>query len=876
LLRSIQIKEGDLYQSRIIRDAVASLYQTGKFKFAEVRVRPLSDKSLAVIFVLSERRIIADIRMARHPPFPEKELWDALGFTKGEGFDESEWNARMENLLSLYKRHGYFEVSVKSRFQKMENDSLKTAVFLDIQSGPRVRIKAISFTGHRVFSDLRLYLSVLSRPPEYFSAKRLEEDQERLRLFYKKRGYPMASIGPPRVDFVSESHVLQITMPIIASTEIDIFFPGLGRFEGPTSLLLRGNKSLSRFVRISKEHGDSIELLEASARAIEDYYRDKGYPFATVTVDVKSFPEKNRKEIHFTIQDAIRTRIRSIAFSGNRAFSEEKLMRQITLKKDGLFTRTRFTQERLQLDTERIASLYKQNGFQSVAIQPVTNFEKKRGVALTFQIEEGTQTLLNKIEVAGVNAATSIRFSDVLSLHPNDPYNKGVVREGARQILTVLSRLGYIDAKVDSDVTLSSDQTKADIQYRVDEGDAVVFGELHLFGNKKTDDAAILREIVIQKGDPYDYEKILKSQQRLNKMDLFSGIRFDPIRNPDHSAIQDMNLTVVEQPRLLLEVGPGYGEREGVRGFLEIGHRNLFGTGRKASGRAAVSQYERQYSLHYIEPRVTSYDVDITLKGSYFRIPRESFNEEALVGTIGGEMPFSSAWKGALLYQYEDKEISDLKPGVLLTAQDIGRLVIGSVNPSLIRDTRDNPFNPKTGSVLGITLRSAAKMLGSEVQMAKITQQGSLFFSPTKKATLALSVRTGIARRFGETQVIPLSERFFLGGRSTVRGYRYQKLGTEGETLVNSQPVGGNAMLVFNEEVRFDVGRSFGIILFFDHGNVWREVDEVALSALKSTTGAGIRYNTPVGPLRVDWGYKLDREAFESATEVHFTLGHAF
>jgi outer membrane protein insertion porin family len=338
-------------------------------------------------------------------------------------------------------------------------------------------------------------------------------------------------------------------------------------------------------------------------------------------------------------------------------------------------------------------------------------------------------------------------------------------------------------------------------------------------------------------------------------------------------------LAVVERPRLALEFGFGYLDKEGGRGFLGVSHRNLFGTGRKISARVEGGAIERRYSLNYKEPRVFSYNADATIGATYFKTQASSFSEfdeEALVGTVGVEKQFTPFWKGVFLYEYKDTDITNVKSGVTLTDQDVGKLIIASVNPSLIRDTRDDPFNPASGSVHVATLRIGAQSLGSEVQLVKLTHQSSRFFSPTPKTTLAISARAGGAKKFGETNIIPLSERFFSGGRSTVRGYAQNKLGIEGATIIGSLPTGGNALLIFNEEFRISIFKSFGMVLFFDHGNIWREFNEIKLKEIKSTTGIGFRYNTPIGPLRIDWGYKLDREEPESSSEFHFMLGHAF
>ena len=167
-------------------------------------------------------------------------------------------------------------------------------------------------------------------------------------------------------------------------------------------------------------------------------------------------------------------------------------------------------------------------------------------------------------------------------------------------------------------------------------------------------------------------------------------------------------------------------------------------------------------------------------------------------------------------------------------------------------------------------------MLGSEIQLVKLIRQSRWYHEVSKNLVFAFSARTGIAERFAETDSIPISERFFLGGRNTVRGYDQDELGIVGETLINGSPTGGNAMLVLNEEIRISLPKSFGMVLFFDHGNVWLDRSQINPSDIKSSAGAGLRYNTPIGPFRLDWGYKLNREKTEDPWAIHFTLGHAF
>ncbi len=190
------------------------------------------------------------------------------------------------------------------------------------------------------------------------------------------------------------------------------------------------------------------------------------------------------------------------------------------------------------------------------------------------------------------------------------------------------------------------------------------------------------------------------------------------------------------------------------------------------------------------------------------------------------------------------------------------------------------PFNPSHGSLFSVTFREAARVLGSKPQFAKLTVQDSLFFSPVSRLVFAFSIRGGVAWNFGESHEVPIFERYFAGGRSSVRGYDQEKLGIPGKTITYDgntwTATGGNMLLVLNGELRFPLFKGLGMVAFVDAGNVWRKVDEFDASEIRATAGAGIRYNTPVGPFRLDLGCKLDREVGEGRCMPHFTLGHAF
>jgi outer membrane protein insertion porin family len=239
----------------------------------------------------------------------------------------------------------------------------------------------------------------------------------------------------------------------------------------------------------------------------------------------------------------------------------------------------------------------------------------------------------------------------------------------------------------------------------------------------------------------------------------------------------------------------------------------------------------------------------------------------------GFEKKFGDAFKAELYYGFSLVNTYDVKPDVVLSREDTGTLIISGLRTGVIYDTRDNPFYPAKGILSGMVVKFTSPIFFSETDFVKLSFYGNVYHKIADGLVLAASLRTGIAQGYNDTDELPIVERFFLGGRTTVRGYDQDTLGPIGS---DGDPIGGNAFLMENLELRVSLGKGIGIVAFLDGGNVWPKIDDMTLSDLKFTTGLGLRYNTPVGPVRVDYGHKLQREKGESAGEVHFSIGHAF
>ncbi|MBN4054211.1 outer membrane protein assembly factor BamA [Nitrospira defluvii] len=876
----IDIRVGEPYQARQVRKAVERLFATGKFKALWTTVEPIELDSLRLRFHWVESRILSSIQISGNRLLTDEEIVNSMAIEMGDPYSESVWKRSLENITSRYREAGYFQTKTASQLKPPSGDRQGLDASIQIREGGRARIGKLSLRGDTIFSRGLLKLRMRSQKGEYYHAEHLKNDLRWLEEYYINKGYYKVVIGPAVVSYNEDSNEVDIAISIQPFQQVVLFFEG--------SQVL-SKTELEKQVLIKRERSDEENVLDESLRQLERYYWREGYPNVKVGYTIEDFPEKKRRIFIFTIESGAYAKIDKIRFLGHHAFSEETLQNQIVLESSGYFKSRPYVKEDHENAVESLVQFYREEGFRNIEVTPEVQYHRSgKSVWVIFKIDEGVRTRIDQIEIKGNASISDDHLKEALTLEFQIPYTDTRVQEGARALLSAYARQGYLYADMRPELNFSFEQTEVTVTYHVMEGKQVRVGKITLEGNLRTKPDVIIKRLAIHTGDPYDPEKVLESQKEIYRTSLFSSVRFEPLELEKKGDVQDIRLQLVERPRISLEFGVGYSDREALRGIIEVVHRNLWGTNQMISARAEGSRLEERYFLSYKKPWF--FHKTVTARASLASLDLEevSFDEQTFSAVVGVDKKFTKTIQGSLLYQYERKEASNVSNPNDFKPEDIGVLKIGTLNPSLIRDTRDNVLYPTSGSVNSILFRDAAKILGSEVQLVKLILQSRWYRKITTHSVFALSMGAGVVERFGDSQSIHISERFFLGGRNTVRGYDQDKLGIDGVTINTppppaasqphkvGEPTGGNAMLVLNEELRIQLPKSFGLVIFFDHGNIWDDPRNFDASDIKSSVGAGLRYNTPIGPFRLDWGYKLNREDYEDPWAIHFTLGHAF
>jgi outer membrane protein insertion porin family len=908
LSRLTGIRTGIPYSRRGIRQSLDALYATGLFTDVVVDVSPI-EGGVAVVYQFAEKAYLADLEFKGNLVFFDRRLTEAMGLQIGEEFTDERWKGAISRLVNFLQRQGYLRARVDSDVHQVPGTN-QVKVVVAVNEGSRAKIREKTFVGETVYSNLRLKAATIrSNPGEYYRADILDEDIKRLEKFYHDNGYLRTVVGPPEVGYEETTNEVVITIPIEAGTRLDLRIEGNDPFT---------DAQLMPLLLFDEERSYDEGVFRASADRLADFYHSRGYPFAKVDYTREEVPSGEALRAVFIIQPGDFACLRTVLFVGNTFFSPDRLQEMIQTRPGNTLFCGTVDPDRVDADAKTIRARYHEQGFQEVKIEPRVEYNEARTLAyLIFPIAEGPRTVVADIRFEGQQVLSPDVLRKTIRMRSGQAYDEIPLRRDQGELLVLYHQHGYVYAEVAPQLDFSKDRTRVTIRYRISEGEQVRIGRILLNGNTFTKENVIRRELIVKPGDPYDETQIQISRHRIQQLGYLGNVRFEPIipiSREHRDLIKDMRLTVQERPTKTLDLGIGYADVEHLRGFIQGTHRNLGGTGRSLSLRLEGSEIERKYSTTYKEPWVLGFHIDGSLVAFDQTQVRTTYKLNTIGGTAGLEKNLTPTIRAVLQYQYE---FNRYKQGVELLDED-KRANIGSLNPAILWDARDDPFNPSYGFLNSLTFQDAALSLGSQVQFVKGTARSSWYYPVTRWLVVALSARGGMANRFGQTKNLPIfgatvllppNNRFYIGGRSTVRGYAQDSLGIVNDTMVAKSDgsgvefTGGNAMLLFNGELRVFLPGGLGLVFFNDRGNVFQDFKETNVNLLKSTIGAGIWYGTPVGPLRLDYGYKLDREKDlcivppsvpngpytiekipvgctatikESRAELHFTLGFAF
>src|SRR6266496_1930935 len=527
----------------------------------------------------------------------------------------------------------------------------------------------------------------------------------------------------------------------------------------------------------------------------------------------------------------------------------------------------------LEADARAITRLLEERGHPEARVEAEAP-EGGGALPVIFRVRPGPLTVVRTVSVEGGPADAP---PAELRLRKGEPYRLRDLASDRNQVLTSCRNAGYLQAEVHPDLVFSEDRSQVDVRLRVEPGPRTDVDHVVIAGLQRTRDEVVRRELRLEEGQPLGQGRLLESQRRLSALGIFERVSLSEL-DPERPLRRDVVVNLREAPVTTLAYGVGYAERDLVRASVEASRRNLFGMDRTLSAFARGSFRGSRFLLSFREPYFLGQKRELYATVFWEEEDRVTFDFNRVGGLLQTARNLTDHLSFISRLAFQKTRVYHIEIPIEEVDRQFRNYTVSGPSASMLYDTRDDPLEPRRGQFMGADLQLSLRALGGGSFVKGFLQSAS-YHRLAGRATLALSVRLGLSRTLGQGEplLLPLPERFFDGGDYGPRGFAVdaagpQESGTNGDLF----PTGGNALVFGGAEMRVDLGRRFALGSFLDSGNVYPLVRDLELGDLRYSAGLGLRYRTPLGPIRVDWGYKLNRRPGEKPWRFHFTIGNAF
>ena len=614
-------------------------------------------------------------------------------------------------------------------------------------------------------------------------------------------------------------------------------------------------------------------LLNDTVTGIQNHYRESGYYFAHVRPEITPVAD-NQVDIELVITEGRRIRIHRIQFTGNTYFTDNQLRKEVQLKEYTLpivsDSASLYRPEVLRVDLQLLEQLYQNNGFVNVQIgEPVVEINREAGaIVVTVPVaREGEQYKVGTVVLAGGEVLSTEELRDLVRATSGEIYSRETVRRDILALTEAYADKGYAFADVVPTVSLDQQTRLVNLSFTTRPGPKVYIGRIDIIGNERTQDRVIRREMRLDEGELYSGSKLRRSRQRLNNLQYFEEVNIDT-RSRAEDDLLDLEVQLRERATGQFSAGLGFSSVEDVIFTVSMVQNNLFGRGQSLSANAYLGGISQDFSLSFREPWL--YGLPIGLGVSVFNRAEDfqTFDVNRTGASLSLGRAIGEFTRLSAAYRYEVLDISNLSANASdLLQQSQGESATSSVTPSIVRDSRDNVFNPSEGSLNSFEIQLAG--LGGDNRYYRAIGNTTWYFALPAEMTGFVRGRFGFGDGFGDN-VLPASERFFLGGVTTIRGFEFRDIGPKDDA---GNPLGGTSFAQFNVEIGRSLGTVLRVVAFVDVGNVYGPDNDFDIGSVRRSAGLGIRIVTPIGPIRLDYGFKLDKKAGESAGRLGFLLG---
>lgn len=636
------------------------------------------------------------------------------------------------------------------------------------------------------------------------------------------------------------------------------------------------------------------QKIDADRAALLEYYHSQGYQNARISSEIVPDPDAPSESVivRYTIEEGDKAIVRRVSFEGNTVFTDEELRKVMFTRRRNVWYwfngSGKYAEELLEADRRNVREFYRDHGYlDAQVVETDLEFrEESRNLFITLTIDEGALYTVNEIAISGNTVLSDEDLHALLQLKSGDPFSPATIRADMFTIADEYSKRGYIQPLSDKtadkfliepDVRMNAEARQADLTYVISEGVPHRVNRIVITGNKNTRDKVIRREMSLHEGDVFSGEALRKSRQRVFNLALFDDVSVEMQDGAEPHSV-DIVLNVIERYSIgSFNFGGGWDTVDAWTVSGGVSAENLFGLAHALDFSATFGSTSTLFSIDYTMPHV--WDSPYTVGLDAYKQERDysTYSKENSGGGIRFGRSITRNTMMFLKYRYEFINIFDVAEDASSRFKEAeGESSTSSVSLLLRRSTINNVLLPTQGMRTEVQGELAGGALGADNDFYKLTLSNNIYFPLYNDIALRLRGTYGFIEEYGDSDEVPIFERFYGGGATTIRGYKERSIGPKDE---DEEPIGGSSRLVLSSEVIFPVQKDLRLLAFFDMGDVYGADESLDLSSLRKSVGAGLRLKTPFGLMRFDMGYKLDdAEVAEDDKnyEFHFGIGNIF
>jgi len=858
----VALREGEPFSLKAVDQALRQIFQSAEY--SDVQVLRSGEERVELTFVLTRRLTVRSVRVVAGAELPQKRLREGLADAAVGGvFIPERLPLAVAELKLRLRDEGYFEAAVDGRADRAASEPFVDITF-EVAGWRRNTVGSVRFEGAPALAEEELRRRLRIREGELYIPARFKQALDGLKAHYVSLGFRRAEVLLTSEELDAATGRASLVVRANAREKITIHISGAPI---PTSLITPIWEE-----RVFEEWA----LSEGQLRILGRLWADN-YLFARVSPRLEK--AENEIRVIYDVEPGAKQRIRDLRFEGLTAFTPERLKAELGLGERVLFFPLLNGEQLFELPREVEAFLNAQ-GFPDPRVDLRLDKEDG-GVTAVLVIEEGPRRTVGQVVLEGARLVPEAEVLGVLESRAGGPFFAPNVQRDIERITTLYLDRGVRGMTITSEVRPAADNVFT-LVYRIREGELFRVGQVVVTGNRVTRIWTVLREVQLREGDVASAEKIQESKQRLERLGIFSSVTIDEI--PAGPGRENLIVSLRESERNYAAIGVGLETRNDVRaqalwsnalrprGTAEFIRSNIFGVAAQVSLVTQFSLIEKRLVAVWDQPYFFTVPMRSQASGWLETEDRTSFGFDRRGASLNFIKSFSRGPQVLLTLSWSRTKLTYLK---IIESEVDRRLFPYStslVSTSIIWDHRDDSINPERGVFLSGVLEWAYPLFAAESDFQKTFWKLQLFRPLLPRLGFNITARGGLGR--GR---MPIPERFFAGGSNSFRGEEFDRLGPEDPE--SEMPVGGKAIFLLNMELTFPVIaslRDLSGVFFYDLGNVFAQRDDFSFFSLRGALGGGLRYRTPLGPVRLEVGWNLDDPVRRGRPIVFITIGNVF